>query len=297
MTTASRPPNAVSPPLGTGEAVPAGPGLVELVLHGAGTVGREQQELVLLREEAGGAGASRSTRASIVERARNLVKASRPFSERMGSDTRSESAMCRSDAEQEDPRRTRQRCYSIRAAAGSATRRQSGCGSDRRPSRADRRRGAETGSANSPPGPWVCTAVLVMCRHSRRTRRQASRNESPRARHRQLPVGQRRPGAGAGGRGIASRLLRVTPGRPRPVVDSGGSALAGANGIHGRRPCVGTPHAPPRGRVRRTAPADPRARGAVGQRTTRRVRWDSTSSGRRAHREPAGGEERATAQE
>ena len=36
----------------------------------------------------------------------------------------------------------------------------------------------------------------------------------PRARYRQLSVGQRRPGAGAGGRGIASRLLRVTPGRP-----------------------------------------------------------------------------------
>ena len=33
------------------------------------------------------------------------------------------------------------------------------------------------------------------------------------------------------------------------------------------------------------------------QRTTRRVRCDSTSSGRRAHRESAGGEERATAQE
>lgn len=53
----------------------------------------------------------------------------------------------------------------------------------------------------------------------------------PRARHRQLPVGQRRPGAGASGRGIASCLLRVTPGRQRPVVDSGRSALAGPYGI------------------------------------------------------------------
>ena len=79
-------------------------------------------------------------------------------------------------------------------------------------------------------------------------------------RQRQRPVGHRRAGAVADGRGAASCLLRVTPGRParRPAPGRRQRPLGPRRRARhqGRRPGVGTLHARRRGRARRTTPAE-----------------------------------------
>ena len=118
------------------------------------------------------------------------------------------------------------------------------------------------------PRPWMCTAAPVMAG----TPRGHGDGHPATSPSRSTPPGPSR--SAPTGRGCGSTTHREPPaplnaGPPAPGRRQRRLGPRRRERHHGRRPGVGTPHVPRRGRARRTAPAVPRARGAVGRLRTR----------------------------